>query len=137
MVLDQPTRRLEKQASDACDARVIRHERAHLGKAHHATTKDYSPDKLDRDGNPIRGVIRSVLGGVVEDTREEETDGNGPLVETDDGTADPLGRTLGLIHWNQSGDQTHADTSEDTTDDEERNGCCRGLESDSNGEDQT
>ena len=81
-------------------------------------------------------MIRSVLGGVVENTREEETDGDSPLVETDDGTTDPLGGALGLIHRNQSGDQTHAQTSEGTTDDEERNGCCRGLESDSDGEDQ-
>jgi hypothetical protein len=45
-------------------------------------------------------MIRSVFSGVVEDTREEETDGDSPLVETDDGTTDPLGRALGLIHWN-------------------------------------
>ena len=113
--------------SDACDARAIRHERAHLRKEGHATSKDCSPNKLDRDGDSIRGMIRSVLGSVVENTREEQTDGDSPLVETDDGTADPLGRALGLIHWNHSGDQTHAETSEDTTDDEERNGCCRGL----------
>ena len=108
--------------SDACDARTTRHERAHLGKEDHASSKNCSPDELDRNGNSIRRVIRSVLGSVVENTREEETDGDGPLVETDDGTTDPLGRALGLIHWNQSGDQTHAETSEDTTDDEERNG---------------
>ena len=122
--------------SDACDARAIRHEGAHLGKEDHANSKNCSPDKLDRNGNPIRGMIRSVLGSVVENTREEETDGDGPLVETDDGTTDPLGRALGLIHRNQSGDQTHADTSEDTADDEERNGCCRSLESNTDGEDQ-
>jgi hypothetical protein len=120
-----------------CDVRIIGHGGAHLRKEEHATSKNGSPDKLDRNGNPVRGVIRSVLGSVVEDTGEEETDGDSPLVETDDSTTDPLGGALRLIHRDQSGDQTHAETSKNTADDEHRNSRCRGLESDTDGEDQT
>ena len=110
---------------------------AHLGKKDHATSENRGPDKLDRNGNAIRGMILSVLCSVVENVGEEETYGDSPLVETDDGTANPLGRAFGLIQWDQSGDQTHAETSKDTTGDEEGNGRCRGLESDTDGEDQT
>jgi hypothetical protein len=123
--------------SDACGAREVRHERAHLRKEDHAKSENCTPDKLDRNGNPIRRVIRSVLGSIVEDAGEEETDGDSPLVKADDCSTDPFGGALGLIHWNQSGDQSHAETGKDSTDDEERNGRCCGLESDTDGEDQT
>ena len=82
-------------------------------------------------------MVWSVLGRVVENVGEEDTDGDGPLVATDDGTTDPLGGALGLIHRDQSGDQTDTETSKDTTGDEERklSGCS--LESDTEGEDET
>ena len=82
-------------------------------------------------------MVWSVLGRVVENVGEEDTNGNSPLVATDDGTTDPLGRALGLIHRDQSGDQTDTETSKHTTDVEERKGggCC--LDSNADGEDKT
>ena len=82
-------------------------------------------------------MIWSILGRIVENVGEEETNGNSELVATDDGTTDPFGGALGLIHRDQSGDQTDTETSKHTTDDEERkcSGC--GLESDTDGEDKT
>jgi hypothetical protein len=81
-------------------------------------------------------MIRSVLGSVVENAGEEETDGDSPLVKTDDGSTDPLGGALGLIHWDHCRDQPHAKTGKNSTDDEEGDACCCGLESDTDGEDE-
>ena len=82
-------------------------------------------------------MIRSVLRGIVENGREEEPDSNTPLVEADDGTTDPLGRALGLIHWNQGGDHTNTETGPDTTNDEGRKSSCGGLKGDTDREDET
>jgi hypothetical protein len=79
-------------------------------------------------------MIGSVLGGVVKNV-EEETNSNSKLVETDDGATDPLRRALGLVHWNQSGDQTDTKIRKDITDEERDGGCCR-PEGHTNGEDE-
>jgi hypothetical protein len=82
-------------------------------------------------------VAWSIFGPIVENVGEENTNGNSELIATDDGTTDPLGRALGLIHRDQSGDQTDAETGKHTTDDEDNkfSGCS--LESDTDGEDKT
>jgi hypothetical protein len=82
-------------------------------------------------------VVRSVFRGVVEDIGEEDANSDSPLVETDDGATNPLGGALGLVHWDQSGDQTNANASKNTADDEEREGGRGCLEGDSNREDAT
>jgi hypothetical protein len=122
---------------DACNSRVNWGESTHLGKDDHSTSKDCCPNELDSDGNAIRGVVRSVLRGIVENGGEEEPDSNTPLVEADDGTTDPLGCALGLIHWSYGGDHTNTKTGPDTTNDEERKGSCGGLKGDTDREDET
>jgi hypothetical protein len=92
---------------------------------------------LDSDGNSIRGVIRSILGSIVENGGEEDAESNAPLVEADDGTADPLGGALGLIHWNQGGDHTNTETGPDTTNDKGSKPRCGGLKGDTDREDET
>lgn len=82
-------------------------------------------------------MIRSVFGRIVENGGEEETDGDGPLVETDDCATNPLGGALGLIHRDQSRNQTDAEASKDTTNGEDRDGSGRSLNSDTDGEDKT
>jgi len=122
---------------DACNPRVNWSESTHLGKDGHSTSKNCCPNKLDGDRNAIRGVIRSVLGGIVENGGEEEPDSNTPLVETDDGTTDPLGSALGLIHWSHGRDHTNTETGPDTTNDEGRKPNCSGLKGDTDREDET
>jgi hypothetical protein len=39
-------------------------------------------------------------GGVVHDGREQEPDGDGPLVSTDDQTSDPFWSRFGLVERN-------------------------------------
>ena len=82
-------------------------------------------------------MIRSVLGNIVENGGEEKPDSNTPLVEADDCTTDPLGRALGLIHWNHGGDHTDTETSKGTASDEGRKRSCGGLKDDTEREDET
>lgn len=80
-------------------------------------------------------MVVAVLGRVVDDGREEETDGDRPLVARDDGATDPLGRALGLVHGDEGGDEADAETGEDTADDEGGPLVAAGLEGDTGGED--
>ena len=82
-------------------------------------------------------MVIAVLGRVVDDGREQETDGDGPMVSGHDGTTDPLGRTLGLVHGDKDGHETDTETGEDTTDDEDREGVAASLHGDTETEDQT
>ncbi len=43
------------------------------------------------------------------------------MVARDDGTTDPFGRALCLVHGYEARDHTDTETGKDTTDDEERN----------------
>ena len=80
-------------------------------------------------------MIVAVLGGVVDDGCEQKTDGDRPLVAGDDGTTDPLGRALGLVHGDEDGDETDTETSEDTADNEGGPLVAAGLEGDTERED--
>jgi len=82
-------------------------------------------------------VIRSVLGGIVENCGEEEPDSNSPLIGANDGTTNPLGSALGLIHWSYGKDQANTETGPDTTNDEGRKRSCGGLKGDTDREDET
>lgn len=108
-----------------------------LGQEDHAGAEDECPNELDGDRNAPCGVAVTVLGCVVDDGRQQETDGDGPLVACDDGTSDPLGGTLGLVHGDEGRDEADTQTSEDTADDKGRyvGGAC--LESDTEGKDET
>ena len=79
----------------------------------------------------------AVFGGVVEDGGKEETNGDRKLVKTNDSSANPLGGTLGLVHWDQRGNQTDTETSPDTTNDEEGKFSRSGLHGDTDAEDKT
>jgi hypothetical protein len=68
----------------------------------HPTGENCGPDELDRDDNSVTRGIRLVLFTLICAGGEQKTDGNCPLVARDDGSTDPLGRTLGLIHGNQA-----------------------------------
>lgn len=68
-----------------------------LGKHEHSTDKDQGPGKLDGNGNAVGAGVLALVGGVVDDGGEQEADGDGELVASDDGTADPLGSRLSLV----------------------------------------
>jgi len=56
-----------------------------LGEEDHADSEDEAPNKLETDGDLPRSMGGLVLGAVVDDRGEEETDGDCPLVTGDDG----------------------------------------------------
>ena len=106
-----------------------------LGEVRHAGGKDEGPDELYGYRDLPGRVILSILGCVVDDRSEEKADGDGPLVAGDDGTTDPFGGALGLVHGDEGGDEADAETGEDTADDERGPLVAAGLESDAGGED--
>lgn len=61
-----------------------------FGEESHAASEDSSPDELDGNGDTVGGMGVPLGGGVVDDGGEEETNGDSPLVERDDGTANPF-----------------------------------------------
>ena len=81
-------------------------------------------------------MVVAVLGRVVDDGCEEETDGDRPLVSGHDGTTDPLGRALGLVHGDEGGYATDTGTGKDTADNEGGEVGSTRLESDTEGENQ-
>lgn len=70
-----------------------------LGKQQQAGEEDQRPCQLDRHGNTVTPRVISVRSRVVHDGREEQADGDGPLIRTDDEAADPFGSRLGLVEW--------------------------------------
>ena len=57
-----------------------------LGEEDHPDGENKCPNELDRDGELPRSVSGFVLGGIVDDGGEEETDRDCPLITGDDGT---------------------------------------------------
>jgi hypothetical protein len=108
-----------------------------LGQEEHADGENKGPDELDGNGDAVSRVIITVLGCVQDDSSQEETDGNGPLVGTDDGTTDPLGSALGLVHGDEHGDETDTKTGKDTTDDKKGHLSCSSLHGNTDTEDES
>ena len=108
----------------------------HLWEPKHTNSENERPDKLNARWDTPRRVVIAVLSRVVDDGGEEETDGDRPLVAGDDGAADPLGGALGLVHGDEGGDETDAETGEDTADDEGGEVEGTGLEGDAEAEDE-
>ena len=111
-------------------------DETYLRKEEHADIENKRPDELDGDGDTVRRVVGAVLGGVVDDGSEEKADRDRPLVAGNDGTTDPLGRTLGLVHGDEGGDETDTGTGKDTADNEGGEVGSTRLESDTEGENQ-
>lgn len=84
----------------ALDVAIFDHVPGCIGKDQHAADENDGPGKLDSDGDAVAAGVIPVLGGVVDDGGQEETDGNGELVGTDDGSSDPLGGGFRLVKRN-------------------------------------
>jgi hypothetical protein len=99
--------------------------------------EDERPRKLHGDGNAVGSRVIAVLGGVVDNGSQQETDGNSELVGSDNGSTDPLGCSLGLVHGDQGRDQTNSVSSEETASNEQGLRCRSRLEDDTKVEDET
>ena len=108
----------------------------HLWEPDHTNGEDECPNKLDTRGDTPSRVVIAVLCRVVDDGGEEETDGDRPLVARDDGTTNPLGGTLGLVHGDEGRDETDTETGAHTADNEGGPLVAAGLEGHTEGEDE-
>lgn len=107
-----------------------------LRKPDAAGEEDKSPGKLHGDGNAVRAAVGPVLGSIVDNGSEQETNGDGKLVASDNGTTDPLGCSLGLVKRNGGRDHTNTITSEETTSNEHGDTSSSSLENDTKAEDE-
>lgn len=94
----------------------------------HPASEDSGPDELDGNDDSISRGVSLVLFSLVGASGEQKTDGNGPLIARNDGSTNPFGRTFGLIHGNQAGNDTDSQTSNKTTDYEKGRGGSSNLE---------
>lgn len=97
--------------------------------------EDDGPEELDSDGNAVRARVVAAVDCVGDNGSQHETDGYGELVAGDDGTTDLLRSDLRHVENVDGRDETDTDTSDQTTNDKERNGGRSDLENDTNGED--
>lgn len=65
-----------------------------LGQDEHADNEDDGPGKLDGNGDAVAAGIVAILGRVVDDGGQQETDGDGQLVAADNGASDPFGGAI-------------------------------------------
>jgi hypothetical protein len=71
-----------------------------FGEDQQAGKQDERPGQLNGDGDTVRPGVVPVRGGVVDDGGEEQADGDGPLVGTDDEAANPFGSRFRLVERN-------------------------------------
>lgn len=118
---------------------LLDQEARSLGKNEHADDEDQGPGELNGDRDAVGPSIIAVLGGVVDNGSEQETNGDRKLVATNNGTTDPLWRRLGLVQRHRGRNETwyclaltnmfssqlresltNTETGEETTSDKER-----------------
>ncbi len=68
-----------------------------FGQHEHAAEEDDGPSELDGDGDAVGAGVVAVLGRVVDNGRQEQADGDGELVASDNSAADPFRRGLRLV----------------------------------------
>lgn len=62
----------------------------------------------------------SILRRFVNDGGEQESDGDGPLIETNDESSVLLGSTLRLVHWHEAGHHSNSQSGDDSANNERR-----------------
>jgi hypothetical protein len=96
-VVDIDAAETGKRLGSILVAVLLDEETGSLGQNDHSSDQNDGPGELNSDGDTVAAGIHAVLGGVVDNSSQQQTDGDGQLVSTDDSTTDPLGSSLGLI----------------------------------------
>ena len=73
-----------------------------FGQDQHSSDEDETPSELDGNWDTVRASVITILGRVVDDGSNEETDSNGKLVASDNCTSNPFRCRLGLVQGNES-----------------------------------
>ena len=97
-------------------------------KACNTTAEDETPGELNGNGNAVLATVGTVLDAVVHAGSDEETQSDGKLVSSDQGTTNLLGANFGHVQNDNGGLETDTDTSNETTGDDEAKTSRSGLE---------
>ncbi|RUS18917.1 hypothetical protein BC937DRAFT_88168 [Endogone sp. FLAS-F59071] len=107
-----------------------------FGEPDHADEKDKAGNTLNTVGNAEGGGIWEVGAAILDPEGDEDTPGDGPLLDGHKATTDFLGSDLGLIQRNAHGGQPDAQTSHNSSGDEHPSAGGKGLDEGANSEEQ-
>lgn len=99
-VIDVDATETGKCLSGILVAVLLNQETRSFGQDDHSSDQNDGPGELNSDRDTVAAGIHAVLGGVVDNGSQKQTDGDGQLVSTDNGTTDPLGSGLRLVQRN-------------------------------------
>jgi len=105
-----------------------------FGKDEESSSENGSPDELKSDRDLVASSVVDILGTVDDDSSDQKTDGDHPLVTSDETSSNGFGSALGLVHGNEARSSSNSETSEYTTDDENGNSLSTGLKSNTEAE---
>lgn len=99
-VVDIEAAEAGKRLGSILVAVLLDEETGSLGQNDHSGDQNDGPGELNSDGDTVAAGIRAVLGAIVDNGSQQQADGDGQLVSTDNGTTDPLGSGLRLVQGN-------------------------------------
>lgn len=108
-----------------------------LRKEEQASSQNEPPKHLNSHWNAVRSRISTVLSPISDAGSQHDADSNAELVSRDDAATDFLWCNLAHVQDNDGRDETDAETSDETADDEEGDGGAGYLEDDADDEDAT
>lgn len=86
-----------------------------LRKDEHAEEDNQGPGELNGDGDAVAASIVAILGSVVDNCSQEESDGDRPLISSHDGSPYPLRRSFRLVERDQCRNHTDTVASEEAS----------------------
>jgi len=73
---------------------------------------------LDGQGDTVCASVVAVLGGIVDQRGQKQTNGDTQLVGTNNEPTNPFGKSLGLVHGDLNRYETDTETSEESSSNE-------------------
>ena len=128
-VLGLTTQSGERGAS-LLDATALDEVSRGVGKACDTDREDDTPGELDANGNAVLAAVTTVLDSVVDAGSDEETEGDGELVASNEGATDFLGANLRHVQDDNGGLETDTDTGDETTSNDQTETSRGSLEND-------
>jgi hypothetical protein len=117
--LEEEARRLGLRRQVVRSARWTRGRESRETHDEEATNEEHGGEEdLQTDGDAPTGGRLDLLGSEVDELGDEDTDGDGELVERDDGSTDGRRSGLGLVHGNHHRDEADSPSGDDSADDE-------------------
>jgi hypothetical protein len=124
------TTQLGERGASLFDATALDEVSRGVGKACDTDGEDDTPGELDADGNAVLAAVTTVLDSVVDASGNEETEGDGELVTSNEGATDFLGANLRHVQNDNGGLETDTNTGDETTSNDQTETSRSGLEND-------